>query len=412
MLTATRNDIIAPFRPLTWQRDPLMDKSPIVLVTGSAGGGKSRLMAEKLHAYCKHYDGAMALMLRKTRNSMTNSTVLFVERTIVGPDPSVIHFPSKNRFEYANGSILAYGGMANEDQKQQVRSIGHDGSLDIVWMEEANAFTEADFEELTARMRGKAADWRQVGLSTNPDSARHWINQRLIKGKEARAYYSEAADNTYNPADYQESLNRLTGIMRDRLRDGLWVQAQGAVYDMFDYRVHVVDREPGECKRFYLAMDEGYTNPAVILLVGEDADGRLHIFEEFYKSGVLQKKVVERAGQYIAPYKEVKTFDGAIVDAAAAGLVADLQDAGIYAIGHKGRVFDGITKMQARLRVQEDGKPRLTVAPACTNTIGEFEAYQWKPEKDEPVKENDHAMDAARYLVDYIDEGHNSGIWL
>ncbi len=35
--------------------------------------------------------------------------------------------------------------------------------------------------------------------------------------------------------------------------------------------------------------------------------------------------------------------------------------------------------------------------PSCVNTINEFESYEWKPEKDEPKKENDHAMDAIRY---------------
>jgi phage terminase large subunit len=54
--------------------------------------------------------------------------------------------------------------------------------------------------------------------------------------------------------------------------------------------------------------------------------------------------------------------------------------------------------VQDLLKIQGDGKPRLTVDPSCVNVINEFESYTWKPEKDEPVKENDHAMDAVRYL--------------
>jgi phage terminase large subunit len=53
--------------------------------------------------------------------------------------------------------------------------------------------------------------------------------------------------------------------------------------------------------------------------------------------------------------------------------------------------------------VQGDNRPRLTVDPSCVETINEFESYVWKPEKDEPVKENDHAMDALRYGINAID---------
>src|SRR5512142_1978419 len=100
MLTATRApkqiQYIAPFKPLPWQIAPWRDKSPVILLTGSAGGGKSRLAAEKLHAACLNYAGVMALAVRKTRESMTNSTVLFLERSVIGGDPNVRHVAQKH----------------------------------------------------------------------------------------------------------------------------------------------------------------------------------------------------------------------------------------------------------------------------------------------------------------------------
>ena len=146
---------LAPFNPLPWQVEPWRDKSKVLLLTGSAGGGKSRLAAEKIHAFMKKYPGATGLMLRKTRESMTNSTVLFMESVVMKGDLSVEHIASKKRFEYSNGSILAYGGMKDKQQRQQVRSVGQDGGLDIAWMEEATAFDEDDFNELLPRLRGK-----------------------------------------------------------------------------------------------------------------------------------------------------------------------------------------------------------------------------------------------------------------
>ncbi len=74
--------------------------------------------------------------------------------------------------------------------------------------------------------------------------------------------------------------------------------------------------------------------------------------------------------------------------------------------------------MTSRLRLAGDGKPRLFLfrgarierdpelderkLPTCTEE--EFEGYIWdtrggRTVKEEPVKENDHGMDALRYMV-------------
>jgi PBSX family phage terminase large subunit len=212
---------VATFIPKPWQVAPWRDTSPTALLTGSAGGGKSRLAVEKVHGFCKKYPRAQGLVLRKTRESMGNSTVIFLERVVIGADPSVRHVPSKLPFEYAIGSVLTYGGMANDEQREQIRSVGQEGGVDIAWMDEANAFAEDDFNEVPARMRGQAAPWRQVILSTNPDAPDHWINTRLIQGGEATVYYSNARDNDSNPPEYRASLEKLTGTLKERLVKGL-----------------------------------------------------------------------------------------------------------------------------------------------------------------------------------------------
>ena len=140
------------------------------------------------------------------------------------------------------------------------------------------------------------------------------------------------------------------------------------------------------------------------VLIGEDGDGRLHIIREYYERGKLQADVVETAKQW---YNESGARVCA-VDASAAGLIADLRNSGIAATAAKGRVLDGIQAVQNLLKVAGDGRPRLTVSPDCTATISEFESYVWKPLKDEPVKENDHALDAIRYYLD----ANTRGGWL
>lgn len=408
---------LAPFQPIDWQIQPWRDKSPVLLLTGSAGGGKSRLAGEKIHAYCLKYPNATAVMLRKTRESMTNSTVLFMDRGVIGKDPNVNYFSSKSRFEYENGSILAYGGMKNEEQREQIRSIGQDGSVDIAWMEEANKFTEEDFNELIARMRGTAAEWRQIILTTNPDAPTHWIKKRLIDGGEAAVYYSGALDNPHNPESYIEGLGRLTGVLKERLVHGRWVQAEGAVYAGFDEAIHLIDPFPiPDDWRVIRSIDFGYTNPFVCQWWAIDHDGRMYLYRELY---MTRRTVRVHAGKI--QDNTDRAIEATVADWDAEDR-ATLEENGIYTDLADKRVMPGIQAVQERLKVQGDGKPRLFVMRGAvvepdwrlmdekrpTSTLEEFPAYVWndKVTKDEPAKLDDHGMDAMRYAVMYLDGLH------
>lgn len=408
---------IATYSPLPWQIAPWRCKTPVILLTGSAGGGKSRLAAEKIHAYCKKYSRASGLLLRKVRQSMTNSTLIFFERTVIGADPHVRHFSSKNRFEYANGSVLAYGGMANEEQKEQIRSIGQSGGLGVAWMEEANRFTEDDYNELIARMRDDSAPWRQIILTTNPGPPTHWIKRRLIDGGEATVFYSRAKDNPHNPADYINSLDRLTGAKRLRLRDGLWVQAEGVVYTEADDETHVIDPFPippdWRCVR---VIDFGYTNPFCCQWWAIDHDGRIYLYREIY----MTRRTVKTHAMKINEYPE--QIEATICDHDAEDR-ATLHENGIPTKAADKRITVGIERVEERLQVQGDGLPRLFVFRNAlvekdtmldmmskpTFTWSEIAGYSWpigadsKPLKETPVDLDNHGMDAMRYMVMYLD---------
>lgn len=413
--------LICPYKPLPWQYGPWHCTDLSMLLTGSAGGGKSRLAAEKIHAFCLRYPRAMGLMLRKTRESMTNSTVLFMSRSIIGDDPRVRHYPSKSRFEYANGSVLAYGGMADEHQREQVRSIGPEGNVDIVWMEEANKFVEDDYNEVLARMRGRAAPWGQVILSCNPDAPTHWIYRRMLLGGESTVFYSKAADNPYNPPAYLEILSKLTGVLGARLRDGKWVQAEGAVYEDFDPGLHLIDPFPipAEWRRIR-AVDFGFTNPFVCQWWAFDGDGRMFLYRELYQTQTL----VEDHAKRIKELTGGERIEATVADHDAEDR-ATLQRYGVPTVPADKSISPGIQAVQQRLRKADDGRPRLFVfrnalvstdarleeAKLPTGTQDEFVAYAWprsndgKAIKEVPVQVNDHGMDATRYAVMHADKG-------
>jgi phage terminase large subunit len=252
---------------------------------------------------------------------------------------------------------------------------------------------------------------RQVYGACNPGPPTHHLARRFGLGGDAvtpmpgsRAVRTQSTDNFFLPRDYLAQLATYTGLALKRFVLGLWVGGEGLVYDRWN-RDQFVTTRPGPWSRVIVGQDEGYTNPAVILMVGEDNDGRLHVIDEWYERKTLEADVIAKAAQVNAAHKP----EAFVVDPAAAKLRAAMVNAGLRVYPANNDVFPGIQRVQQRLIIAGDDRPRLTVDPRCVNLIREFETYEWKTDrtgqraKDEPKKEHDHALDALRYVVAYVD---------
>lgn len=409
----------AVFKALDWSIPAWKDRSPVLLCSGSAGGGKSKFAAEKVNAYMKRYPGSTGLMVRKVKDSMKNSTVLFFKFNVLGAElgKSVWHIESKDRFEYANGSILSYGGMWNEEQREALRSIGQDGGLGICWLEEATRFIEDDYNELIPRMRETKGDFRQMILTTNPGSPNHWIYQRLILGGEASVYYSGALDNPNNPPEYVDNLRRLTGILKKRLVDGLWVQAEGVVYDNFNPDeggnvTEAADYDPS--KPVLWGVDDGYAygqgpgtlsyHPRVILLAQETAQGGMNIFAEYYACQELGETSIDNVLGLGYPAPEQ-----VYIDSSAAELRGRLWGRGFYVVPSTHEVSEGIKNVR-RMMCDGNGVRLLQIHPRCKQLINELLNYQYdenstttKAGERKPLKLDDHGCFVAGTLIETLE---------
>jgi len=347
------------------------------------------------------------MVLRKERVTLTNSTLPMLERQVFGDDPLVRHAPSRHRYEYANGSMLIYGGMADDEQRENVRSM----SLDIAWLEEATRFNEADYNELLARMRGNAASWRQIVASTNPDAPTHWIKRRLIDGLEAHVYSSAAVDNPHNPEQYAAALDAMTGIQRQRLLEGKWTQAEGVIYDNWSHEniTHEAEYNPAN-GAVYWGIDDGYVygggpgtlsyHPRVVLLAQITPIGGLNVFAEYYRTLELAETTISsvRALGYPAP-------SVVAVDSSAAELRGRLAGAGIANFGATHSVSEGIKNLR-RFICDGNGQRLFRVHPRCVNLIRELQTYRYSDStagvsagEPKPEKLDDHGPDSARYIA-------------
>lgn len=386
--------------PYEWRggaHELLQSTAPEVILVGPAETGKTFAACYKAHMLCREYPGAQGALIRKVAATIPGTVFLTMKR-VIGKFPVTMYGGdnSPSKIIYPNGSAIWLGGM---DDPSKVLS----GERDFICVCQAEELALNDWEVITTRNTGRGAiiPHPQTFGDCNPAGTSHFIRQRerIVKLRSKHVdnptLYDKRGMLTKQGERTMAALQSLTGVRRKRLYEGEWATAEGVVYDMFEHGVHVKPRPRSEMKRWFLGVDEGYTNPAVCLLIGEDSDGRLHIDNEFYKTGVLQSDFIK----YVLTLNKEFPDAYAYVDEAAAGLIAEMLNNSIPCEGSKGRVLDGIQAVQDILKIAGDGSPRLTVDPSCVNTINNFESYVWKPGKDEPQKEHDHALDALRYTV-------------
>lgn len=400
-----------PYRPYGVARDLLYCRDPEVLMEGPAGTGKTRALLEKANLCAMKYPGMRACLVRKTRESMTESALVTLEEKVLPNNWPMLDGPSRRQrhcYDYPNSSVLVVAGM---DKASRIMSTEYD----MIFAFEARELTEDDWESLLTRLRNGVMPYQQAIADTNPDAPTHWLNQRALRGQMTRLL-SRHQDNPTVTAEYQQRLDQLTGVRRDRLFKGIWSGQEGAVYDLWDPAVHLVRKRkiPRDYRRIR-SIDFGYTNPFVCQWWAIDPDGRMILYREMYMS----RGLVEDHAQVINEHSKGETYEATITDHDAEGR-ATLHRYDIPTTLARKTLGSGIQAVTRRLKIADDGKPRVMLMRDCliqtdhrlvemqkpTCTSQEFPGYVWHRGTDiseTPVMINDHGMDAMRYAVMYVD---------
>jgi phage terminase large subunit len=417
-----------PYRPQGAALELLRSRDREVVLSGPAGTGKSTAALTKPHACCEKYPGARALMLRKTRVSLTESALVTFEDKVVPEGHPILAGPSRgarHAYRYTNGSTIVCGGL---DRPGKIFST----EFDLIFVQEAIELDENGWEALTTRLRNGKIPYQQLLADTNPDRPTHWLKRRCDADR-ALMLESRHEDNpliwdrargewTEVGRKYIATLDALTGPRKQRLRYGRWVQAEGVVYEGWNAAVHVIDRFviPKDWLRYWV-VDFGFTNPFVWSAYARDSDGRLYRYREIYRT----RRLVEDHARWIVELTKGEPKPRAIICDHDAEARATLErHFGMPTTPAFKEVPVGIQAVAARLRPAGDGKPRLfflrdsldqrdaalheAKKPCCTEE--EFDGYVWntgggRKQGEEPEKRDDHGMDACQYLCANIERG-------
>lgn len=244
-------------------------------------------------------------------------------------------------------------------------------------------------------------------LTTTP-KGRNWLYKTFAadthgEQPDYRLIRAKTVDNPYLDRTFVGALEQsYVGDFARQELDAEFVSFEGLIYPEFDAGLHryvtPIDRE--RIVRVAAGVDWGYTNPGVILVGGLDSDGRLYVLHEEYQ----RQRLVEDWANIAKQLTDIYGIDTFYCDPAEPTYIARFVDAGLPAVKADNTVTAGIQAVKSRLVRRADGLPRLLVQAGCANLLTEFEQYQWMTSRDgvmrdQPMKANDHAQDALRYLA-------------
>lgn len=331
-----------------------------------------------------------------------------VARNVFGPltDPSLFGEAAK-LVSYTRGASVAWilgkeiEVITANDAKAEGRLRGLTGAG--AYVDEMTLIPKEFFKRLVDRMSVPGA---LIFGTTNPDNPGHWLRKEwLNKADELgiRSWHFVMDDNPSLTEDYKSRMKRaFTGLWYRRYILGHWVMSEGAIYESFDSKVHVVDELPTITRWLCDAIDYGTVNPFADLLIGIGADQRIYIASEYRHDSRAARRQMTDA-EYSAGRRKWLNAYGVqppwtVVDPSAASFIEQLHRDKVSGVTQADNtVLDGIRTIASLLAAD-----RLRIHRSCAGLIDELPGYSWDDEaaekgEDKPIKVDDHSCDALRY---------------
>ena len=289
-------------------------------------------------------------------------------------------------YEFVNGSVI------------QFRSIdkmkAHGLSRDVLFVNEANAFSYETFDQLASRTE----DF--VIVDYNPTS-KFWAHEELVEGKhkdrtsfiiltykDNEALSPQIVENieSHKPKKGEEPTNYWTvyglgqiGSLEGNVFEG-WCEMDA------NEIIH-----QGKLVRY--GLDFGFGHPTAMTAIYENEDGSLGIIEEIYERGILSSQYVDLLKRH-----NIDANVLIVADSARPEIISDIKQAGyriVPANKDAGSVMRGISRVQER-QIYYCGR----------NLKKEYLSYAWRKKRStgetiyEPEKSDDDLMDSLRYAID------------
>ena len=340
------------------------------------------------------------------RFGICGKTVDSAVKNIIMPYLGLSYAKKKYRIQWRRSDKLL---VVTKGKKQNVFEVfgGKDESsfmliqgrtLAGVLLDEVALMPRSFVEQAMARC---SVSGSKLWFNCNPDSPQHWFYTEWIQNaKERNALHLHflLEDNpSLSESIIQRYKSLYTGVFYQRYILGLWVLAEGLVYNFLEE--YITDNQPRGAE-YYISIDYGTLNPFSAGLWSVTGNKAVRI-QEYYYDGRNKKRQLtdEEYCNEVENLAKDRPITKVIVDPSAASFITALKRRGFRVQQADNSVLDGIRRTSVYLK---DGN--IKIHRSCVDSIREFGLYRWDEKKtvDTVVKENDHAMDDIRYFCNTV----------
>ena len=375
---------------VTYSQEPFLEYGPtFVNATCGLGSGKTVMGIMRLVANVEYWNpGEVHMVISPTVPNLKNAILPEMRKWGIlddwefkgkGSDEPGLHSP--------NGARVI---LESADNKRKIGRL-RGPSVASVWIDEPAEIAPEAFEVAIGRLR--AGDYQNAYVTGTPKGY-NWVYHKFHpEGDETmdgvkNVFNIPSFANPHTPDTYEDILSQYDGRFYEQEALGKFVKFKGLVYRWFDDDNKVGYEDiPQQTDETVYGIDWGGTNPSVILALKRSGD-YWYVSDEFYERRCTVNDMADQL-------EELESIHGpgpVYCDPSEPGSMEILNRRGFNTQKADNDVDSGIRHINS----MED---TLRVSRSCQSIINEFTQYQYKDNRDEPVKENDHAMDALRYGI-------------
>ncbi|WP_264631515.1 PBSX family phage terminase large subunit [Microbacterium hydrothermale] len=393
-------------------------KFKLALWFGAVSSGKTviSLWALLLAVRVAPRTGIIVIVGRTLQTVYQNVFVLFQNTSIFGTliASQVSYTPGASSARILGREVMVIG-ASNKEAVGRIQG----STVALAYVDEAALLPEEFWNMLVSRLR---VDGARLLATMNPASRNHWIRKKWIvpgPAKNLISFHFTMRDNPNLPAEYVADMEAsFSGVFYDRMIKGEWTNAEGAVYPMWDPDRHVIPFAdmPRISDVMGIGMDYGTTNTTAALMLGvtDEPKPRLILMDEWRYNPKDHNDIRLTDAGLSAGFRKWLPLDHTptgqpirprflMLDPAAASMhmqmQQDLRGTGLSPWPATNDVLPGIQTVANALDAGQ-----LVVTDRCTGWLEEVTEYRWSEKatdegNDEVVKENDHSLDAGRYIT-------------
>ena len=372
---------------------------------GGVRAGKTLTSSIRWLDYLARNPQGKKAMVGKTQRTLIRN-VLYPIRELIGESNFALN-KGESWVNLGGVKVDLYG--ANDERAmEKIAGV----TLGGAYCDELSLFPHSMFKMTTSRC---SLPNSKIFATTNPGSPEHWLKKEYLDKEEdmnLSSFHFKLDDNKALSEDYVRDLkNEYDGVWYDRYIDGLWVLAEGLVYDMYSPDIHLVDSVPN-IKKYWVGVDYGTTASTAFILIGLGEDNKLYVVDEYKHTG----ERMESSKTDIEYCNDLKDWLGDIrpewilIDPSAKSFRLQLWDMNKdytpFTKVRKGNnaIIDGIRTISSLL-----SSNNLLIHKDCLDIQKEFSLYSWDKKaqargEDKPISKYDHTLDALRYGIMGIDK--------